>query len=187
MSSIQHSETWRAIPGWEGVYEVSSHGRVRSIDRSITQANGVSRRQPGRILRPAKGRRGHLQVTLSRPGQPVRTVKVHHAVLSAFVGPRPSRVHGGLHIDDNPSNNRPENLYWGTHSENTQDCIRNGGFNKNRRRANRPYSPGLKTHCPSGHLLDEANTIITPKGWRRCRNCKNARMRASRLNRSQAA
>lgn len=59
-------------------------------------------------------------------GRKVR-LPVHHAMLLAFVGPRPEGL-WGLHKNDIRTDNRPENLYWGTPSQNVADCIRNGHF-----------------------------------------------------------
>jgi hypothetical protein len=120
---------YRDIPGFPG-YRVGNDGSVWSC--------WIKVRKPGRrggwryVLGPGWHRRafgrhprtGHLQVSLSRPGRN-RTYKVHHLVLIAFVGPRPSGAIG-LHGDDNPTNNMPENLRWGTPQDNSDDMARNG-------------------------------------------------------------
>lgn len=101
-------EAWRAVPGFPG-YEVSDRGRVRSLQRG----------RP-RILRPDRGNRGHLRVTLYRGGQ--RHVRwVHQLVLLAHEG-EPIV----LHADDDPTNNALGNLRWGTRTENAADAVRNG-------------------------------------------------------------
>src|SRR5690242_2034885 len=82
-------ETWRPIPGYEGSYEASDLGRIRSIERTITDRLGRLRRVRSRILRPAVCKRGnrvtHLSVLLGfRNPQ-----KVHRLIMQTFVGPPP--------------------------------------------------------------------------------------------------
>lgn len=159
-------EQWRAVIGWEGLYEVSSLGRVRSLDRMLPHRHaGHLYRKPGRVLKTYKGPpHGYHAVSLScmRDGVQVRKVRrVHTLVLEAFVGPRqPGYVacHGVSGIDDNSVSN----LRWGTQSENIQDVIRDGNnFELN------------KTHCKNGHPFDKENTYFNPakQGSRSCRTC----------------
>lgn len=118
--------------GWEGRYEVSDHGRVRSLDRIVIEATtGRQRRHKGRIIKPAANVvSGHLTVCLPPANGEARTSKrnaryyVHRLVLEAFVGPAPSGLIG-CHDDDDPSNNRLGNLAWGTRAKNVYDYQRN--------------------------------------------------------------
>lgn len=124
-------ERWRPIPGFEGLYEVSDHGRVRSVDRvhsyDRTCRDGrtvtVERTHKGRLLRPGTVTSGHQLVVLGRGNSRL----VHALVLTAFVGPRPDG-HDSCHIDGDPAHNHLTNLRWGTRSENMQDAIRHGTF-----------------------------------------------------------
>jgi len=99
-------EVWRRIPmhAW---YEASSHGRVRSVPRTL--ANG--RQTGGQVLTPTFDKDGYPRVQLGR-----RKVRVHVAVALAFHG-APEVLHG----DGNRQNCRPENLHWGTRLENERD------------------------------------------------------------------
>lgn len=124
------AETWKSVVGFEGIYEVSDHGRVRSIDRievydRVDQYSGrtisVRRRHIGRILRAAAIKSGHLYVMLGRGEHRL----IHTLVLEAFVGRCPPR-HECCHRDDVPHNNRLSNLRWGTRSDNLRDAVRNG-------------------------------------------------------------
>lgn len=115
MSAIDDTEEWRPVVGFPA-YEVSSHGRVRSLIRLVGKYM-----KPGRILRPGrkmwKGRRlVALQVALGR-GHPK---KVHRLVLEAFRGPCPPEMEG-CHNDGDPGNNRLSNLRWDTHDANRKD------------------------------------------------------------------
>lgn len=146
---------WRPIPGWEGLYEVSSMGQVRSLGRVVT---GQTRSffWPGRVLRLV--RKGpYLQVTLHRPGMRVcRTV--HSLVALAFIGPRPEGMQV-CHGDGVGSNNALSNLRYDTASANEMDKVRHGTHH---------YSG--RTHCPEGHPFDDENTYQRGDG-RRCRAC----------------
>lgn len=112
-------ETWKPYPG-DTRYEVSDCGRVRSLRpwRSWPA---------GRLMVPTPVHCGHLRV---KAGVPLRAVFVHRMVLEAFVGPCPAG-HEARHLNDDPTDNRLENLAWGTRAENLADAVRNG----------REYSP----------------------------------------------
>lgn len=111
------TEIWKPIPGFEGKYEVSNLGRVKSLARTIIRSNGWPRPIAERILRPGPRPSGHLTVAL----QGVRTQNVHTLVLLAFVGPRPTPQHQARHINGDEKDNRVENLEWATRSVNTLD------------------------------------------------------------------
>lgn len=106
-------EEWRDVVGYEGVYQVSSQGRVKRI------AGGVGARS-GHIIKDSKSER-YSRVELSRYGC-VRSYSVHRLVLEAFVGPCPNG-HEANHKDGNRKNNRLENLEWVTASQNVRHSI----------------------------------------------------------------
>lgn len=118
------SESWRPVPGWEGLYSVSDHGRVRSERRTIRHIRGAlyERTVGGRVMRTSP-QRGYVTVGLHRGGANV-TVGVHVLVLEAFVGPRGDNE-CARHLDDNPLNNHLSNLAWGSHKDNAADAARN--------------------------------------------------------------
>lgn len=154
-------EAWRPIPDWEGIYEVSDEGRVRSVDRLYIDKNGRSMRFRGQI-RSQSMSAGYPVVSLRNGSGKNVARKVHWLVTAAFIGPKPD----GLvvrHLDGNRLNNHIENLVYGTHTENRLDSTAHG----TNWQAN-------KTHCKNGHPFDEANTIFTRKGSRRCLACKRA-------------
>lgn len=151
----QQSEEWKAIPGYEGKYEVSSRGQVRSLSR--LDARG--RRRAEKMLSPRVAKSGHLFVALyGLDGR--NDFAVHVIVLEAFVGPRPDGM-DACHWNDVPCDNRVDNLRWGTRANNAQDCVRNG----NHVMANR-------THCPQGHPYTLENTYHYPAGNRACNECR---------------
>lgn len=102
--------TWKSIPEYAGLYEVSDSGAVRSCDRVVdTDIRHVKTRQiKGRVLKQNTKRNGYKTVDLCKDGK-VKTTLVHRLVASAFV-PNPKRVRFVNHIDSNRSNNRASNL-----------------------------------------------------------------------------
>ncbi len=161
---------WRPVVGYEGLYEVSNTGRVRSVARVVVYTHHRSGK-PVRRAFPAVERvvgvhpSGHRQVTLSREGR-VWTWTVHTLVLRAFVGPCPPGLEG-LHDDGDPANNHVGNLSWGTRSENMLDRVRHGR-----------HWQATRERCPREHLLVGANLVASSLPRRDCRSCSNAgRMR----------
>lgn len=119
-------ETWKPVLGFEGLYEVSDLGRVRSLDREVRHSGGTAMRLRGKILasHPVPHTK-HLIVSLYQDGkQKIRYV--HRLVLEAFAGPRPAGMES-LHGPGGPADNRwPEALHYGTHRENMIDTHRDG-------------------------------------------------------------
>ena len=97
-----NEEEWRAIKDYEGLYEVSNLGRVRSLNY-----NGTKRVQ---LLKPQDQGQGYLQVQL-RKNKKRRSYRVHRLVAEAFI-PNPNNLPCINHIDQNRSNNRVDNLEW---------------------------------------------------------------------------
>lgn len=128
-------EEWRPVVGYEGRYEVSSLGRVRSVSRLIVQEYGwrgrhqqtVPRRWDGRVL-ALHTQKGSAYIAVSLKANPKAkniSQRVHVLVASAFNGPCP----GGQevrHYDGQRPNNTPSNLIYGTRLENHQDTKRHG-------------------------------------------------------------
>lgn len=113
-------EEWRWAVGYEGSHQVSSEGRVRSVDRTITNCRGRTYRISGRLLKQGTHMCGYRLVVLCRCNA-ARMYLVHRLVLEAFGGPSPEDRPLCLHTDGSRTNNYPENLRWGTASENQQD------------------------------------------------------------------
>lgn len=168
-----HPEEWKDIPGYEGYYQVSNHGQVRSLDRNVMLKNGAFRFAKGITLRPGEHTAGYGMVVLSRLGKRV-TRKVHTLVAEAFIGERPAGMEV-RHLDDDPSNNHLPNLKYGTPSENRLDSVRNG-----------THFEASQTHCQRGHAFTESNIIIQSNGRdRKCRTCNEERNRKYYLERKK--
>jgi hypothetical protein len=121
---IVDEEEWRPIEGQPG-YEVSSLGRVRSLERVIMRSNGRPHPWPGRVLKP-----GHTKIKTMIYQHVVlgkkRSFFVHALVCAAFHGPRPSLKHEVAHWDGDGWNCRSANLRWATHADNHADKVRHG-------------------------------------------------------------
>lgn len=119
-------EEWRAVPGYEGLYEVSSKGRVRTPGRTVT----VTKTYPARIMKQAirgrakDGKPNSVFVALYKNAKK-NQLSVHSMVLEAFIGPRPENM-VGCHNDGNPANNDASNLRWDTQSGNCMDKHKHG-------------------------------------------------------------
>ena len=162
--NISTPEQWRPVVGYEEIYEVSSHGRVRSVDRPLIYKDGRKGRLSGKIRKTPVGNHGYPEVSLRKNGKSeVRTV--HSLVLEAFVSPRQKGMEC-CHRDGNRQNNHLDNLRWGTSSENQYDIVRLGrDHNRN------------KSECPRGHLLEYPNIrgAELRRGHRTCLACDRAK------------
>lgn len=117
-------EVWKDIPGYEGAYQVSNTGFVRSLPRNFVNTRGERRSLPGKILDYRKARHGYAMASLYRQMK-FKNFKVHRLVAAAFLenpDDKPEVNHKNL----NKSDNRVENLEWVTPKENIQHAIRNG-------------------------------------------------------------
>ena len=168
-------ERWLPFPGWEDLYEISNHGKVKSLRRDIFLKPGTSNTG------------GYPMVLLCRNGS--RKGKyVHQMVMEAFVGPCPESQEV-RHLDGNPLNCRWEpgneeetkaaggNLIYGTKSENQWDQVRHG-----------THYQGTREYCDNGHELTEDNIWIEyhPDGTfkaRRCKTCNRDRSTKQRKKR----
>lgn len=156
------AERWLPLSGYEGIYDVSDLGRIRSLDR-VTHRG---RKWKGRTLSAASMPAGYQKVSLWRAGKQGSAL-VHRLVLLTFSGPCPDGMEG-LHKDGNPANNALSNLAWGTHSENQMDQVLHG-----------THPNASKGTCPSGHPYNESNTYTYPgtRAHRACRVCRRENVR----------
>lgn len=112
-------EEWRPVKGFEGLYEVSNLGRVRSLDRVIVRSDGRSCIKHGQMLNltPNIGRRGYLRVALSKGNKQYKHFEVHRLVALHFVdGYKPGMVVN--HKNEIKTDNRADNLEWCTYKYN---------------------------------------------------------------------
>lgn len=119
-------EIWKPIPATHGLYEASSTGRIRSLDRqAVCGRRGLSIIK-GRVLSPKTAKNGYLQVSLSCDGQKTMAY-VHRLVASAFLSGFSGREIN--HKDLDKTNNRPANLEECDHRSNQQHAALHGRCN----------------------------------------------------------
>ena len=115
-------EQWRDIAGYEGFYQVSDMGRVRSLTRTFLRSDGSTATYKGRVLVPLGNPYHH--VTLSK-GNVASRVRIHRLVAQTFL-PNPDGLNCVDHINGIKTDNRAANLRWRTSSENIRYAADNG-------------------------------------------------------------
>ena len=170
-------ERWKAVRNFEGEYEVSDHGRVRTVAHTVIRPNGSRYPVKSRLRKQKTTHTGHKSVILRKPGRTQVTRRVHTLVLEAFVSPRPDGMEC-CHNDGNPANNRLENLRWDTRSQNRYDSVKHG-----------THPNASKSHCPRGHLLKAPNlvaSVLRSRNKRACLACYRAKDRIRRGRSSES-
>lgn len=117
------NEEWRDVVGFEGYYQVSNLGRVRSLDRTVVAKAGHSIFLKGRIMK-LRLSHGYWAVGLCVNGV-MSSAKIHCLVAKAFIGDRPLGYDIN-HIDGNKLNNAVSNLEYCTHAKNMQHAVSTG-------------------------------------------------------------
>ena len=111
-----NTEIWKDIKGYEGYYQVSNLGRIRSLDR---WGKGIKKFYKGKIISQSKHPTGYMMVSLCKDAS-ARTFKVHRLIAEAFI-PNPENKPCIDHINTIRDDNRIENLRWCTHKENVNN------------------------------------------------------------------
>lgn len=161
---------WRAIPGWEGLYEASRFGQIRSVPRVVRYRDGRVRTYLGQMIKPRPVKGGYLSVNLAREGCQ-ETHKVHKLVALTFHGAPPPGLEV-RHYDGDQKNNRATNLIYGTRSENIHDQVRHGR-----------HARAQQVTCLLGHSLVAPNlvmSVLRKEGRRNCLACVQMHRAASR-------
>ncbi len=163
------TERWADVLGYEGIYEVSDEGRIRSLPRVVCDGS----HRAGRELRSHIASNGYAMVTLCRGGHE-KSQTVHRIVAEAWCV-RKNDTDEVCHNDGNRENNAASNLRWDTHRENMRDQVKHGS-----------NARVLRTVCPEGHTLFGQNLRQSElaKGRRSCRACQLGRRRSSKQGRT---
>lgn len=124
------NEIWKPVLGYEGKYEVSTLGRVKSLPKSWRNWNGAIANHSEKILKPRINSYGYERVSL-RDGKSTKELFIHRLVAQAFI-PNPNKYPEINHKDENPLNNHVDNLEWCTHIYNNQYGSKNrrGALNR---------------------------------------------------------
>ena len=118
-------EIWKDIEEYEGIYQVSNYGRIKSLSRLIENSNNRTTKE--KIKKETKDKDGYLLITLSKNGIK-KTCKVHRLVAQAFI-PNPLNKRTVNHKDGNKQNNILDNLEWMTDKEQMKHCKEVLGWN----------------------------------------------------------
>lgn len=112
-------EIWKDVQGYEGYYQVSNFGRVKSLTRTVKSNKGDNypyATLSEKIRKPSEGK--YLQIILCKDGKTKKHL-IHRLVAQAFI-PNPNNLPCVNHKDENPRNNHVENLEWCTYQYNNQ-------------------------------------------------------------------
>lgn len=123
-------EIWKDIDGYEGYYQISNLGRVKSLSRKIYKSNGeFYRTKTEKIKVPKTTKDGYNAITLSVNCKN-KTFSIHSLVANAFIVKPNSKDFLEInHIDANRKNNNVDNLEWVTHKENVAHSVALGNYN----------------------------------------------------------
>jgi len=117
-------EVWKDVKGYEGIYQVSNFGNVRSLDRTVNKPNGISYIRKGKLCVQPKSNLGYMTVGLTVNNKKVNKY-VHRLVAQAFIINNNNYPQVN-HINCNKTNNRMDNLEWCTNSQNHIHASKNG-------------------------------------------------------------
>ena len=121
-------ELWKDIKGFEGLYQVSTWARVRSLDRYVTGNCGVKYFRKGEIKKPNINKYGYKRISLSKDGKQ-KKIFLHCLVAEAFI-PNPDNLPCVNHKDEDKTNNYPCNLEYCTYKYNNNYGTRNERMKK---------------------------------------------------------
>ena len=127
-------ENWIPVKGYEGFYEVSDHGRVKSLSRYVRCHTDSKRLHKGKILENIIPPDRYYKALLCRNGE-TKQVYIHTLVCEAFIGPRPKNSHC-MHLDGDKKNNHISNLRYGSPSCNAAFMIDDGTVSRGVKRYN---------------------------------------------------
>lgn len=148
---LNTTEVWKPVKGYEGLYEVSNHGRIRGLERIIVQKNGRTRRVEGKILTNTLSGNGYYSVCLSKDGKSY-CFGVHVLVAHAFVpGYDKDNANEVNHKDENRLNNVPSNLEWCSRKYN----LNYGSYKERMSQTLRNSNTIIKQYDLQGNLIAE--------------------------------
>ena len=115
---MQSEEIWKDIPGYNGRYQASTLGRIRSTDKNVLKSNGCIEYYTGKILKPFIGTGNYLYITIAKEPNKFYPRRLHRVIAETFI-PNPLNLPQINHINEDKADNRVENLEWCTGKYNT--------------------------------------------------------------------
>ena len=164
-----NTEIWKPIQDYEGYYEVSNFGNVRSVERYVSNHTGQVLLKSC-ILKQGKNYKGYPIVYLSKEGRS-KTILVHRLVAKAFVINRNNKPQVN-HIDGNKENNMVSNLEWVNNSENQLHAYKLG-LNYVTGRAGKPKKKVLQINKGTGEVIAEYNSVADAARSVGCKSSSN--------------
>lgn len=116
-------EVWKDVVGYEGLYEISSFGRLKRLKRTTLGKDGVEYNYPELIIKGDYDKDGYIRTTMSK-NKKKKTKKIHRLVAEAFI-PNPNNYPEVNHLDEIKDNNHVSNLEWTTTRGNANHGTRN--------------------------------------------------------------
>jgi hypothetical protein len=155
---------WRDISGYEGSYQVSNDGRVKSLARVVIRKDGRKQSVVEKILSASLNDKGYLHLSLLKNGKR-KSAFIHKLVAITFIE-NPNGYRVVRHLNDIKTDNGVDNLAWGNHRDNTLDSIRNGR-----------HATANRETCSRGHKYSEYGYYIsaTRPNSRYCKECARLR------------
>lgn len=124
-------EIWVDIKGYEGLYQVSNLGRVKSLERTVKHSSGGDKIVKERILKGSCNNNGYVIISLNKNGNK-KSFAIHNLVAKAFIPNEDNKPYVD-HIDTNKTNNKVDNLRWVTEKENSNNELTRKHISKNRK------------------------------------------------------
>lgn len=141
-------EIWKSIAGYEGYYEISSCGRVRSVERCVLKVGGCIERRKSHIMSTCIKRDGYAYISLTK-NKITKSRRIHRLVAETLI-PNPHCLEAVDHVNGIKTDNRVENLEWCTRAENTSRAFKLGLTDK---KGTKHHNHKL-TDCDVIHIRD---------------------------------
>lgn len=152
-------EIWKDVIGYEGLYQVSNFGKIKSLDIYVNSKNGSRRLHKGKVLKNNISKNGYYSVILCKNGKHSKKL-VHRLVADAFIENKLKKKQVN-HIDGNKTNNTVNNLEWCTPYENMQHAYNTGLIN----RASLGRKPESRVICvENGNIYNSAKDASRKTG-----------------------
>lgn len=160
-----NEEIWKDIEGYEGIYQVSNLGRVRSLDRYVTCSNGTQMFIKGRIKTPSYNKRCNIYEVHLRKDNKRQCLKVYRLVAKAFIeNDDPINKTTVNHKDGDRSNNRADNLEWASYSENLKHAYDELHRPKNATKIKRRHCISINKHTNERVVYDSIEAASRGSG-----------------------